>query len=120
MTWRTLSEELTDLEHTDPGVKAAAEAFERMKQVILEGRQHAIPCHDSDCYWHGLPAQELRAISLIAYRMDPERAPDWSFHRQPPQPFVYDPARQVVHRRGEPNGMLWTCFPIHDPVWRMT
>lgn len=64
-----------------------------------------------------MATQEEYAISKIAYRMDPNRAPEWSFRRAQPRPFIYDPARQLVHIGDD---RVWTCFPIHDPVWRLT
>lgn len=171
MSARGLGEELAELERTDPKVRAAAMSFERMKQTILEGRQHPIPCVDETCSWHHnnsaeelasktgrtvrewqealnalgarkylLPAiedlvawghlpltaanlimmsdAEQFAISKVIYRIDPERAPEWSFRRAQPRPFIYDPANQTV--RSPINPGVWDRFPIHDPVWRMT
>lgn len=53
---RSLSEELAQLERSDPTVRAAAESFERTKQAILEGRSHPLPCRDLSCHWHHLSA----------------------------------------------------------------
>lgn len=53
MTKQTLSEELAELERTDPKVAAAAASFEATKERILEGRTtHPVPCTDPECRWH--------------------------------------------------------------------
>lgn len=46
--WRTLSEELTELERTNPEVRAAARRYEITVSRIL-GCRHVMPCKPGRC-----------------------------------------------------------------------
>jgi predicted nucleic acid-binding Zn-ribbon protein len=50
--YRTFSQELAELERTDPVVRAAAESFDRAARQVIEGRVHRLPCERPGCYWH--------------------------------------------------------------------
>jgi hypothetical protein len=57
--YQTLSEELADLERTDPTVAAAAASYDRMVERVLSDRSHAIPCTRPACPWHSDPSVSL-------------------------------------------------------------
>jgi hypothetical protein len=56
---QALSEELSELERTDPKVAAAAASYDEMVKRVTEGRSHEIPCIRPDCPWH-TPIEELQ------------------------------------------------------------
>ena len=55
-----LGVELARLERTNPTVGKAAREFEAMKQRVLEGRVHPLPCTDTTCHWHHEQADDVQ------------------------------------------------------------
>lgn len=49
---RGLSEELRILESKNPKVRKAAQSYEEVKQSIIQGRSHPMPCNNLSCKWH--------------------------------------------------------------------
>lgn len=72
--YRTLGDELADLERTDPKVAAAAASYDEMVRRVTEDRSHAIPCTDADCEWHHSLSTQVDLLNSLGHPWEQDRA----------------------------------------------